>query len=114
MERGKIPMMALGVLCGCSPAARADEPAPRLPAVPAQVEEITEGGARLVPVDGSPPVMVYRWQLPAAVSEGDVIVDGGVDARATEALHRWIDQKLREIERAGRPVELGNPPLTSR
>jgi len=113
VERGRrVKVIALGaVLCGCSPPAEAQ----RLPAAPAQVEELTEGGARLVPLDGSSPgVMVYRWQLPAGAREGDVIVDGRVDARATEALHRWIDRKLREIERAGHPVELGKPPLTSR
>lgn len=72
---------------------------PPLPTVPAQVEDPEGTGAWLVPLDGSPAVMVYRWQLPPETKEGDVIVDGKVDAQRTAEHHRELARRLAEIER---------------
>lgn len=81
-------------------------PFPPLPRGAAQVEELTAEGATLLPVDGSREVMVYRWQLPPDVKEGDVVVDGRVDERATEQLRKWIHDTLTEIDKHGHPIPL--------
>lgn len=94
--------------------ARGIPPFPPLPRGAAQVEELTDEGATLLPVDGSREVMVYRWQLPPDVKEGDVVVDGRVDERATELLRQWIRDALAEIEKQGHPIPLPLPTLTDR
>lgn len=47
------------------------------------VDVLEETHARVVPRRGGPACTVSRAELPADVREGDVVVDGRVDAEAT-------------------------------
>lgn len=118
---GRVVMVIGGLSAAACAIGHVEEPAPSVVEVrrsilagPAQVEGLDERGAWLLPLDGSPGVMVRRSELPPEVREGDVIQGGKVDRQATAQLHAWVRQKLAQIDRAGRPIPLGRPPLTHR